>query len=86
MNESDEILRALDRVAAEQLRPGLARRVLARRRRPAPSSWGVPAVVAAAACGLAGVLFWMSARSDAMANANLSQWNEMVDTAKDLAP
>jgi hypothetical protein len=82
MNESDPILRALDRVAAEQLRPGLAQRVLARTRSHG-TSWGFPALVAAATCGLASVLFWSSART---ADANLAQWRDVADTAKDLAP
>jgi hypothetical protein len=86
MTDPEELLRALDRVAAGQLRPGLAPRVLARRRRPTPSPWGIPATVAAAACGVACILLWISARSDAATNANLSQWSEVVDAAKDLAP
>jgi hypothetical protein len=85
MNEPDPILRELDRVAADLLQPGLAQRVLARRRRRAPA-WGFPALVAAAACGLSSLLFWTSARTANTAETNIAQWQDMADTAKDLAP
>jgi hypothetical protein len=85
MNEPDPLLRALDRVAAEQLRPGLAQRVLVRHRRPG-ASWALPALVAAAACSVATVLFWTSLPQADTSAANLAQWGEMADTAKDLAP
>ena len=86
MNEPDPLLRALDRVAAEQLRPGLAQRVLAQRQPFRSSSWAFPALVAAAACSLATVLFWISLPQADTSAANLAQWGDLADTAKDLAP
>jgi len=87
VNDPDETLKALDAWAAARLRPGLPARVLALRRSArAQPSWGLPAIVAAFVCGAAGLLFWVSERSEAAASDSIAQWGELVQTARELSP
>ena len=84
MSEMDDTLGRLDDYAASRIKPGLALRVLARARKPEGTAWGVPAIVAAAACCLAFGLLLFSQSGLTPRGDDVAQWSELVASAQEL--